>query len=94
MQIDNPDQPFTVGRNIFIRTVTMIITGKLLAVGDKELVVGDAAWIADTGRYTQALATGNFEEVEVYPSGEHVFVGRGALIDAQHVNWELPVEQK
>jgi hypothetical protein len=86
--------PYEIGRNIFIRTVTMALTGKLAAVGDKELVLTNAAWIADTGRYAQAVATGVFSEVEPYPATAKVIVGRGAVVDAVHVDWALPAAQK
>lgn len=87
-------QPFKVGKNYFIRTVTMIVTGKLKAVYDNELVLTEASWIADTGRYTQAVASGDFDEVEPYPDKAELIVGRGSIIDALAVSWKLPREQK
>jgi hypothetical protein len=93
-----PSQGFEVaawpiGKPFMIRTVTHIITGRLLAVTANEFVLTDAAWIADTGRYAHAVASGSFNEVEPYPDGATVFVGRGALIDAVEIN-TLPREQK
>ena len=64
-----------------IRTVTMIQTGRLIAVYPQELVLEDAAWIADTGRFADALKSLNFNEVEPFPDGP-VFIGRGSVIDA------------
>lgn len=84
--------PFEIGANYLIRTVTMIDTGKLVAVTPTELVIEDAAWIADTGRWQQALESVNFVEVEPYPKGQ-VIIGRGALIDAVKIN-TLPRSQK
>ena len=49
------NHPYEIGANYLIRTVTMIDTGRLVAVTDQELVIEEAAWIADTGRFTQAL---------------------------------------
>jgi hypothetical protein len=77
-----PSGPWHIGKNYFIRTVTMIVTGRLVAVHAQELVLVDAAWIADTDRYAQAVASGNFMEVEPYPDGREVIVGRGGIIDA------------
>ena len=74
--------PYTVGANYLIRTVTMTYTGKLVEVGPQELVLVDAAWIADSGRWADAVAKGTFNEVEPYPDGEHVIIGRGAVLDA------------
>jgi hypothetical protein len=55
---------WTKGRNYFIRTVTMSLTGTLADFDDKELVLRDAAWIAVTGRFAESLVKGAFEEVE------------------------------
>ena len=82
-----------VGQNYLIRTVTMILTGRLVAVTGQELVLEDAAWVADTGRFSTALQNGTLGEVEPFPVGQ-VIVGRGALIDACLWQHELPREQK
>ena len=84
--------PWEIGKNYLIRTVTMIDTGKLVAVGPQELVLESAAWIADTGRFTGALQTVNFNEVEPFPEGRLV-LGRGSIIDAIQIP-TLPREQK
>lgn len=70
-----------VGAIYLIRTVTMIDTGRLVAVTEHELVLEDAAWIADTGRFMQAVASAEFGEVEPFPNGR-VIIGRGSVIDA------------
>ena len=70
-----------VGKNYVIRTVTMIQVGKLVDVTDQELVLEDAAWVADTGRWKNFLEEGKVNEVEPFPEGK-VIVGRQALIDA------------
>lgn len=85
--------PYEVGKNYFIRTVTHYYTGRLEAVYEHELVISDAAWIADTGRYSDALKSGNFSEVEPYPEGK-VVIGRGALLDACQLSTTLPRIQK
>ena len=86
--------PFEIGKNYFIRTVTMIQIGKLVDVTDKELVLKNAVWVADTGRFTQALLKGDLNEVELFPNNEKVIVGRGAIIDACIWKHEIPKEQK
>lgn len=85
-------EPWKIGANYLIRTVTMIDTGRLVAVTPTELVLEDAAWIADTGRFADAVAKAEFGEVEPFPSGR-VIVGRGALIDAVELT-RLPRDQK
>jgi len=81
-----------VGASYFIRTVTNYYTGRLMRVTDKELELEDAAWIADTGRFHDALKTGELKEVE--PFTLNVIVGRGAVVDAQEWQHDLPREQK
>lgn len=77
----NSEHPYEIGAIYLIRTVTMIDTGRLLRVTPSELVLEDAAWIADTGRFSDALRKAEFGEIEPFPDGE-VIVGRGAVIDA------------
>ena len=84
--------PFDIGANYLIRTVTMIDTGRLVAVTEQELVLEDAAWIADTGRFAQSLLSADFSEVEPFPSGQ-VIISRGAIIDAVKIP-SLPRSQK
>jgi hypothetical protein len=81
--------PYEVGKNYFIRTVTYHLTGKLVDVGAQELVLDSAAWIADDGRFAEAMRTGNFSEVEPFPEGRLV-VGRGSVIDAYVIPFALP----
>ena len=73
--------PFEIGAVYLIRTVTMIDTGRVARVTPTEIVLTDAAWIADTDRFADALKTLKFSEVEPFPDGE-VIIGRGAIIDA------------
>ena len=84
--------PWEIGKNYLIRTVTMIDTGKLVAVGPTELVLESAAWVADTGRFSGALQSCNFNEVEPFPEGR-LIIGRGSVIDAIQIT-KLPKEQK
>lgn len=84
--------PWEIGKNYLIRTVTMIDTGKLVAVGPTELVLESAAWVADTGRFAGALQSCNFNEVEPFPEGK-LIIGRGSVIDAIQIP-TLPKVQK
>ena len=75
------DHAWDIGSCYLIRTVTMIQTGRLVRVTPQELVLHEAAWIADTGRFADALRSLDFLEVEPFPDGP-VIVGRGAIVDA------------
>jgi len=81
-----------VGQPYLIRTVTMAYTGRVVAVTDSDIVLEDAAWIADTGRYHEALTKGSLNEVEPYP--DRVLVSRGGLIDMAPWSHNLPREAK
>ena len=84
---------WTIGRNYLIRTVTMIDTGRLVSFDDNELVLADAAWIADTGRWADALKSSTFAEVEPFPEGREVIINRGSIVDAVEID-TLPRKQK
>lgn len=84
--INLTDYPYKLGKNYFISTVTKYYTGKLMSVTDKELVLTNAAWVADTGRFSEAMAKETFSEVEKYPAHKMVIVGRGALVDAVEIS--------
>lgn len=83
---------FEIGKTYLIRTVTMMYTGKLLAITETDLLLGDAAWIADSGRYASALKEGTLSEVEPYP--DQVIVSRGGIIDGAEWDHPLPRDQK
>ncbi len=85
--------PFNIGKNYFIRTVTHHHTGTLVQVTSTELVLENAAWIADDGRLTDALKKGEFNEIEMFPAGSRVIIGRGSLIDAVEIS-SIPTSQK
>src|SRR6185503_18694326 len=85
--------PYNIGKNYFIRTVTHHHTGKRVDVTQQELILENAAWIADDGRLTEALAKSEFKEVEMFPVGSRVIVGRAAVIDAVEIS-TVPTSQK
>ena len=84
--------PFEIGQVYLIRTVTMIDTGRVVKVMPNEIVLTEAAWIADTGRFSDALKKAEFGEVEPFPDGE-VIIGRGSIVDAVKIE-RAPRSQK
>lgn len=84
--------PYVVGEQYFIRTVTNYLTGRLTAVYPNEIVLESAAWIADTGRFSDALKNSSVSECE--PFINPVIVNRGSVIDATIWSGKLPTEQK
>ena len=82
LPLSNSDNPFMeIGGCYFIRTVTHFFTGRLIWVGDKEICLEDACWIADTGRFNEFVAGKTVNESEPFPKGAKVIVGRGSIID-------------
>ena len=84
--------PLRIGNNVLIRTVTHYLTGHIEEVGEHEIVLTTAAWIADTGRFSTAIAHGEFNEIE--PFIGPVAVGRGAIVDVTDWTHPLPVTVK
>ena len=83
---------FQIGTAYLIRTVTMYYTGRVIAVTDSDIVLGDAAWIANTGHYHDSLVSGTLSEVEPYT--DPVAVSRGCIVDFTKWNHTLPQDQK
>lgn len=85
-------EPFEIGEKLFIRTVTYFLTGKVKDIRGKFLVLEDAAWIADTGRFMEAIEEGTFKEVE--PVTSPVRVNIDTIVDAYTCYFDLPRDRK
>jgi len=83
-----------IGKDYFIRTVTHYFTGRLIWVGEKEIVLEDVSWIADTGRFNQFVAGKTVNEVEPFIAGKAVIIGRGSIIDMTEREGGLLLEVK
>lgn len=95
--VSTPSAPYTgklweIGKQYFIRTVTMYFSGRLIAVGDGFVTLTDAAWIPDTGRFADFIAGEEANEVEPYPLPVNVAIG--AIIDFCEYTHTLPRKQK
>lgn len=84
--------PFQVGKKYFIRTVTYHVTGQVKAIKGEFLVLKDAAWIADSGRFREAIMKGVLYEVE--PVEVDMYVNIASITDAFVWKHKLPREQK
>lgn len=83
--------PFAVGKSFFIRTVTYHILGKVEKVSGNFLVLTEACWVADSGRFEKALKDGELSEVEF--CGDAI-VSIAAIADAFPWTHKLPKETK
>ncbi len=84
--------PIQVGNAVLIRTVTHYHTGLIVEINENHLVLEKAAWVADTGRFSNALESGTLNEVEPFNGPVAVFIA--AIIDVTDWNHELPEKQK
>jgi hypothetical protein len=84
--------PFEVGKKYFFRTVTYFMTGEVADIKGNFLVIKKAAWIADTGRFSTALSTGEFEEVE--PVAVTAYLNTNTVVDAFDWPFDLPNKLK
>lgn len=84
--------PFEIGGKYFIRTVTYFATGKVKKIVGKFLVLDEAAWIADTGRFSDAMSKGIMEEVE--PVNTDMILNTDSIVDAFVWEHKLLKEQK
>lgn len=75
-----------------IRTVTNYFTGRVISITDSDIVLENAAWIPDTGRFKEAVEIGSFSEVEPYKND--IILNRGSIIDMTIISFDLPRSQK
>lgn len=80
-----------LGKKLLIRTVTYFSVGKVEKVEDGFIKLSTASWVADTGRFADAIKKGTLSEVE--PVGE-VYVSLGSIVDMFPWEHDLPTEQK
>lgn len=80
-----------IGEKFFFRTVTYHLTGRVKKVIGSILELEHAAWIADSGRFMQAIKDGVLNEVE--PVGR-AFININSLVDFFPWKHSLPDKQK
>jgi hypothetical protein len=82
---------FQNGQAYFIRTVTYHTVGRVKSVTGNFVELEEASWVADSGRFSQAIKKGTLSEVE--PVGT-VFVNMDSIVDVFPWVHKLPTEQK
>lgn len=86
------DIPLTIGESYFFRTVTYHYVGRAVKVEGDFIFLEDAAWVADSGRFYNALKDCEFKEIEPYPNGTRVNIK--SVVDFCKWHGDLPLEQK
>ena len=91
---NNQSVPFKVGEKYFIRTATYHLIGEIKEIVGQFIVFekDTISWVADSGRFMQAIDDGTLEEVE--PIKVEGGINMNSIID--YFVWEhkLPREQK
>lgn len=82
---------FAVGSKVFIRTVTFHLVGEVLEREGEWLKLGNASWVADSGRFHKAIASGTLSEVEFVGDA---YVNLNTATDAFPWEHELPTKTK
>ena len=79
----NPAKFFSPGEAYFIRTATVSVHGTVVGEDAAAVYLNDAAWIVDTGRYSNFIK-GEAEptEVEPYPRTAVVRVSKQIMVEA------------
>lgn len=86
--------PISPGEKLFIMTITAHFTGLVTAVSEDEIELDEAAWIADDGRFADAMKTGEFKEVEPFQTGTKVVLNRATFLAVRRLTTDLPRSQK
>jgi len=81
------------GQKVFIRTATLYYVGRVHKVRGRELYLTEASWVAYTGRFSEVMTSGNFEEVESYPKDLIVIVNTDFIVDKIEVYFDLPKDE-
>ena len=79
------------GKSVFLRTVTYHMLGKVKKVMGNWVELEKASWIADSGRFMNAIKEGKLNEVE--PVGQW-FVNLSTVTDFGIWKHDLPKDQK
>lgn len=80
-----------IGKKWFIRTVTYHLVGKAEKLIGNFMMLKNASWVADSGRFMQAIKDGTLNEVE--PVGD-VLINLNSITDMFPIKWDLPKQQK
>ena len=80
-----------IGEKLFIRTVTYHLIGKVEKQIGTLLYLKNTVWVADSGRFMNAIKEGTLNEVE--PIGDW-FVNTNAIVDMGIWKHDIPTKQK
>jgi hypothetical protein len=79
-----------VGQKLFIRTVTYHLVGEVVKKVGNLFELKNASWVADSGRFMNAIKDGELSEVE--PVGK-CWVNTASIVDIFPWKHALPTKQ-
>ena len=79
-----------IGKKLFIRTVTYHMVGEVKNRIGNLFELKGASWVADSGRFMQAIKDGTLSEVE--PVGQ-CYINIESIVDMFPWKHKLPTEQ-
>ena len=79
------------GLKLFFRTVTYHNVGRVKKVSGRIIQLENASWVADSGRFMNAIKNGQLDEVE--PVGD-MYLNFESVVDFFPWKHDLPTEQK
>lgn len=85
------EHPFKEGESYFIRTVTYHFVGTIKEIIGRWIILKDASWVADSGRFHVALEKGELSEVEYM---DKAIINMDTITDASVWNNKVPKESK
>lgn len=85
--------PYEVGGTYLFRCVTYHYIGTVTYVGPMEIVLKNAVWVADSGKFDDALEKGTLTDYMHYREGDPVVLCRLSIVDATPWRNPLPPRQ-
>ncbi len=89
--VDLSETEDLIGKKFFFRTVTYHTVGKVVAKMGNFVELKDASWVADSGRFMNAIKEGSLDEVE--PVGQQ-WLNLSTVVDFFPWKHNLPKDQK
>jgi len=93
-EVDEDSLDNFVGQKLFIRTVTYHLVGRVEKVVGKFFQLEDASFIANSGRFHNALKDGFDENAEIEPTTVPTWVNIEAITDMFVWKHDLPKKQQ
>lgn len=78
-----------VGQKWFFRTVTYHLLGKVKKIAGRFIVLENAVWVGDSGRFSDFLKTGPSQSAELEPCGT-ALLNSESIVDAFPWKHEIP----